>query len=170
MSQPRRHSSTRGFERASGLVQSRIRTASQSRGFAVARVLTHWTEVAGPEIAAISRPVEVSYGRNGMGATLVLLTTGAQGPMLEMQKTAIMDRVNACYGYRAITRVRLTQTAPVGFAEGQARFAAAPAPAPPAPPPEIADAARSVAEGVQDDRFRRALESLAANVLSKQSR
>lgn len=167
MSQPRHHSTTRGFARASGLVQSRIRSASQSRGFAVSRVLTHWTEVAGAEIAAICRPVEVSYGRQGMGATLVVLTTGAQAPMLEMQKGAIMERVNAAYGYRAITRIRITQTAPTGFAEGQARFAPQATPTPQAPPAEIVAEAEGIASGVSDDRLRLALESLAAKVLAK---
>ena len=167
MSQPRHHSTTRGFARASGLVQSRIRSASQSRGFAVSRVLTHWTEVAGAEIAAVCRPVEVSYGRQGMGATLVVLTTGAQAPMLEMQKGAIMERVNAAYGYRAITRIRITQTAPTGFAEGQARFAPQTGAAPQAPPPEVVAAAQDIASGVTDDRLRLALESLAARVLAK---
>ena len=167
MSQPRHKSTTRGFARASGLLQSRIRSASQSRGFAVSRVLTHWTEVAGTEIAAICRPVEVSYGRQGMGATLVVLTTGAQAPMLEMQKGAIMERVNAAYGYRAITRIRITQTAPTGFAEGQARFRPKATPEPKMAPPEVVTAAQDIAGGVADERMRLALEALAAKVLAK---
>jgi hypothetical protein len=42
--------------------------------------------------------------------------------MLEMQKEILRARVNACYGYNAIARIRITQTAPTGFAEGQAAF------------------------------------------------
>ena len=107
-------------------MQADIRKATEKRGFAETRLLTHWAEVAGPDIAAIARPVEVSFARDGIGATLVLLTTGPQAPMLEMQKDAIRARVNSCYGYNAISRVRITQTAPTGFAEGQAVFTAAP--------------------------------------------
>ena len=96
----------------------------ETRGFAVSRVLTRWAEIAGEDIAAIARPVEVSYGRQGFGATLTVLTTGAQAPMLEMQKEVLRERVNAAYGYNAIARIRLTQTAPPGFAEGQASLPA----------------------------------------------
>jgi len=117
---PRRRS--RGFLPASGLIQKQLRRAGETRGFAVSRLLTHWVEVVGTDIATMARPVKVSYGRQGFGATLTVLTTGAQAPMLEMQKNRIRERVNACYGYAAISVVRITQTAPTGFAEGQVAF------------------------------------------------
>ncbi len=153
----------RGFERASALAEGRIRTASETRGFAVSRLLTHWPEVVGPDIARVARPVEVKYGR-GFGATLTLLTTGAEAPMLEMQKDTICARVNACYGYAAIQKVRITQTAATGFAEGRAVFDPAPKQAPAAPKikPEAAEAAKTVG----DDDLRAALERLGTNVLS----
>lgn len=162
---------TYGFKRTSALLQDRIRRASESRGFAVSRLLTQWEEVAGPEIAGIARPVDVSYGRQGFGATLTVLTTGAQAPMLEMQKEKLRERVNAVYGYNAISRIRITQTAPTGFAEGKVSFEhrtkkAEPAPADPATQGE---AAKLVAP-VGDESLRTALEALGQNVLSKAKR
>lgn len=154
----------RGFERASGLVKTQVRGASESRGFAVSRLLTHWAEVVGPDIAQVCRPVNVSYGR-GFGATLTVLTTGAEAPMLEMQKEKICDRVNACYGYKAIHKVRITQTAATGFAEGRAQFDHAPKPE--NKPPETPVAAKKAAENVADKDLRLALERLGANVLSQ---
>ncbi len=112
----------RGFEPASGLLRDRIREAGETRGFAVSRLLTHWAEVVGEDIAAVARPIKMGYGRDGFGATLSLLTTGSAAPILQMQLPKIRDRVNACYGYNAISRVTITQTAPSGFAEGQADF------------------------------------------------
>ncbi len=161
-----KHSQTtrrkRGFERAASLVAGRVRNAGESRGFAVSRLLTHWAEVAGRDVARIARPVDVSYGR-GFGATLTLLTTGANAPMLEMQKDTIRDRVNACYGYAAIQKVRITQTAATGFAEGQAVFD----PAPPMHPEQapIRAEAKAAAHDVTDDELRLALERLGSNVL-----
>jgi hypothetical protein len=64
----------RGFRRAGALVERPVRKGAEGRGFAVARLLTHWEEIAGADIAAVARPVEVSYARGGLGATLVLLT------------------------------------------------------------------------------------------------
>ncbi|MEM8732240.1 MAG: DUF721 domain-containing protein [Pseudomonadota bacterium] len=163
----RRQTTTYGFKQTAALLGSRIRKASESRGFAVSRVLTHWEEVVGPEIAAIARPVDVRYGQKGLGATLTLLTTGAQAPMLEMQKTRICERVNAAYGYHAISRIRITQTAPIGFdaaEDPQRRVRAAP---PAKPKPEVQRAARDTANGVADDSLRHALETLAENILTK---
>ena len=160
----------RGFERTSSLLGPRIRKAGESRGFAVTRLLTHWEEIVGSEIARIARPVEVSYGRGGFGATLTVLTTGANAPMLEMQKEALREKVNTTYGYAAISRIRLTQTAPTGFSEGQADFSRARKPAPGAPDAETVAQARETTAGVENEDLRSALEALAQNVLSRRKR
>ena len=166
MKQPRHTSTTRGFSRAASLMQTRIRKASEQRGFAVTRLLTHWPEVVGKAIAQIATPVNVSYGKGGMGATLTLLTTGAQAPMLEMQKEQIREKVNACYGYSAISRVRITQTAPTGFAEGRVAFAPAPA-SKKTPDPAVQSAAQALSDTIENDDLRAALAALGANVLTK---
>ena len=163
---PARPSTTRGFKRTASVLSDRIRRAGESRGFAVSRLLTHWAEIAGPEIAAIARPANVSYGRGGLGATLTVLTTGPQAPMLEMQKDRLREKVNAVYGYNAIARVRITQTAPEGFHEGQALFSPAPKQPTPAPDPEIARMAAQAVDPVADTDLRAALERLGRNVLS----
>lgn len=157
----------RGFEPASGLVADRIRAAGEKRGFAVARLLTAWPEIAGAELAAVTRPVKIGYGREGMGATLTLLTTSAQAPMVQMQLPRLKERVNACYGYNAIARISLTQTAATGFAEGQAQFAPAPKPER-APDPAIVVRAAEETADIHDDGLRAALDRLAQNVLSRQ--
>lgn len=157
----------RGFESASRLMETQIRKASETRGFAVSRLLTHWPEIAGEDIATLCRPVKISYGKGGLGATLTLLTTGAAAPMLQMQLPRLRDKVNACYGYNAIARITLTQTAPMGFAEGQVEFTHAPKPTPTEAEPEIRRAAQETATGVADAGLRSALERLAFNVLSK---
>ena len=163
----RRRSSTRGFKRTATLLNDRIRQAGESRGFAVSRVLTHWAEIVGQDIAAIARPVNVGYAKGGFGATLTVLTTGPQAPMLEMQKEQLRDKVNAVYGYNAINRIRITQTAPTGFAEGQASFDHKPKQAKPMIAPEIAAEADKVSRDVNDDDLRAALERLGRNILSK---
>jgi len=164
----RRSGTSKGFARTATLLQGQIRRASESRGFAQSRVLTHWPEIAGEDVAAISRPVDIGFGKGGLGATLTLLTTGAQAPMLEMQKEQIRARVNAVYGYNAIARIRITQTAATGFAEGQADFQHRPRPrADAAAAPEVVARARASTEAVGDDALRAALERLAANVISR---
>lgn len=161
-----RRASHKGFKRTSSLLRDRIRKAGETRGFAVTKVLTHWAEIVGQDMAAICKPVDVKYGRQGFGATLTVLTTGAQAPMLEMQKERLRERVNAAYGYNAITKLRITQTAPVGFAEGQVAFQPKPKAAP-KPDPKLQKEAHDMAAPVEDEGLRKALELLANNVLSK---
>lgn len=164
-----RRASTKGFKRTASLLTGRIRQASESRGFAQSRLLTDWAEVVGPDIAAVARPVEVSYGRGGLGATLTLLTTGSQAPILDMQKEQLRTKVNAVYGYNAIARIRITQTAATGFAEGRVAFEHAPAKTgPKRPNSEMHQQASAVVSLVQDDTLREALERLGAHILTKE--
>ncbi|NKX45619.1 DUF721 domain-containing protein [Roseicyclus persicicus] len=155
----------RGFEAASALLARELKAPAEKRGFGEAKLLTHWPEIVGAEIAAIARPVKITWGR-GFGGTLVLLTTGGHAPVLEMQKDRIAERVNASYGYRAVAHVHITQTAPTGFAEGQVAFR--PAALTPRPEPDPARLARVLegVEGVEDEGLKQALTRLARNVLT----
>ena len=156
----------RGFEPAFGFVKAPVKAASEARGFAEARLLTHWAEIAGEDMARITRPVKVGYDRKGFGAVLTLLTTGAVAPMVEMQKEKLRERVNAVYGYAAIARIAVTQTAASGFAEGQAQFMPAPVTMA-TPDPAITAQAAALAAPVQDDGLRQALQSLTQNFLTR---
>ena len=164
---PPRAGYTKGFKRTSSLLQTQIRKTSETRGFAQSRLLTHWSEIAGDDIASMSRPVEVKYGRGGFGATLTLLTTGANAPILEMQKEKLRERVNAVYGYNAISKIRITQTASTGFSEGQVSFDHRPKTARDDSLAAVSPQAQQMAGDVQDDGLRAALERLATNVYSK---
>lgn len=151
----------RGFRTAASLVERRIRDAGQARGFSATRLLTHWAEIVGADIARMARPAKVTRARGGGGATLSLVCSGAAAPLIEMQAPRIVDRVNACYGYAAIARIRVVQTAPDGFAEPTTEFRHA------AADPEIDRRARDAAAGITDDGLREALGALARNVLSR---
>ena len=157
------------FTQAGSLIAPHLRKASEKRGFAHVRLLTDWAEIVGPEVAALARPVKVGYARQGFGATLTVLVSGAAAPQVQMMVPAILDRVNACYGYAAISRVSLTQTAPgagpQGFAEAQAPFGGPPPK--PALPPEREAALQSELREVGDESLRAALMSLGKNIESR---
>lgn len=156
----------RGFVRASGLLEKRIRSASETRGFAVSRLLTHWTEIVGTETAQAARPIKISYGQAALGATLTVLTTGARAPMLQAELPKILEAVNRCYGYAAISRIRITQTAATGFAEGQVDFDHAKPEARQAPDPATVAKAKLATGDVNDDGLRAALERLGTNIIT----
>ena len=160
----------RGFERADGLVARQVAKAGEGRGFAVARLLTHWAEVAGEDLAKSTRPVRISYGRGGLGATLTLLVRGAQAPFVQAELPKLKDRVNACYGYAAVSRIALTQTAPTGFAEGQAEFDHGPkVKISKEPGAKALQRGQAVASGVEDPELRLALSRMGAHILQDKS-
>lgn len=154
----------RGFRTAASLVEERIRGAGRARGFPVMRLLTHWPEIVGEDLARVTRPGKVSQSR-GFGAALTLVCQGAAAPIVQMQARRIVDKVNACYGYAAIAQVRVAQTGPDGFAEPRAEFRHAP---PPDPAVEVG--VRDAGRGIEDPALRDALEALARNVLSRRHR
>ncbi len=158
----------RGFRHAAALVEDRIRSAGEKRGFAVARLLTRWDEIVGPDTARLARPVKLGWARGkrtqGLGATLTLAVPGPAAPMVQMLAPRIVERVNAALGFAAIARIALQQgPAPepaAGFAEPAAPFT-------PAAKPDHDDRAARAAAGVQDPALRAALESLGRSVLSR---
>ncbi len=151
----------KGFVHAGGLLGAKLRTSAEKRGFAETRLLTHWAEIAGADTAAMTRPVSVTHAAGGLGATLILLADGAYAPQVQMQLPTIKDRVNACYGYNAISRIKLTQTSATGFAEEAAAFV-------PKEPPAITDTdINSALSKIGDSGLRAALDQLGRSVLAR---
>lgn len=152
----------KGFFAASDYARTRIRSVGASRGFAETRVLTDWPTIAGDRLARICQPVKIDYRKNRLDATLVLWAEGAVGPEVECQAPQIIERVNSYYGYRAVTRIKITQvlSGAGGFAESQKPFAT--------PPPRLGEAERgavsTLVENVGDERLRDALFDLGLNV------
>jgi hypothetical protein len=181
MAQEGRQGKTRrrgsGFRRASDETRPMLDKVAGRHGFAQADVLLRWAEIVGEALAPTCRPVRVSYrgGRDGakdgergrdqrLGATLVVQTNGARAPEIEHLATRIIERVNQFYGYRAVSRIRITQTgAAPAVAEAPAAFAR------PDAGPTGDDTARAAAltEGVEDVGLRGALTRLGANVLAR---
>ncbi|PZO64937.1 MAG: DUF721 domain-containing protein [Paracoccus denitrificans] len=161
-----------GWQTAAALVAPQMRAPAEARGFAVTRLLTNWAEVVGPDLAARSRPVKISHGK-AFGGTLTVLVAGADAPLIQMQADLIREKVNACYGFNAVVRVSITQTAATGFAEGQAQFT-------PARPGTLPGATRTVAPSADslrdadlmaadfdDPRLSRAIRGMAVHILSR---
>jgi hypothetical protein len=163
----------RGFLHAAALSSDHVRSAFSRRGFAESRVLTEWDAIVGEALAPLCRPVKVSYSAGGFGATLIAMTSGARAPEVEMLGPRIIERVNAFYGYRAISRFKVVQTArgmgAGGFAEPSRGFDRGGA-AKPIPRPVSEEQARAVAGAVlavESDALRGALDRLGRNIISR---
>ena len=155
-----------GFKKASVLLKKNIQKASESRGFAQSRVLTHWSEIVGEEISSVSIPTKVSYKTDGLGATLTILTSGSSGPILEMQKEFIRTKINAVYGYNAVQKIKITQSSPLALIrknENSKRIISKKNKS----EVEISTRLEKAINEIDDKNLRQALEELAINVFTK---
>ncbi|HEU0222368.1 MAG TPA: DUF721 domain-containing protein [Paracoccaceae bacterium] len=167
---PRRHG--RGFAPAGGFLAPQLGSALARRGIAETRILTHWAEVVGPDLAAHCRPLRISHGTGGVGGTLVIAAAPGRGPELSMLAPLILERVNAACGHRAVSRVRLMQGEAEGFgaggfAEAPAGFDRSGAPEAPALPAAARAHVGATVSGVADPGLRAALERLGLGVAQR---
>ena len=154
----------RGFMRAAELTPGALKSAGAKRGFAELRLLTEWRAVVGEAVARVCRPVKVTYrgrGGPGLGATLVVTAEGARAPEIEMRKAQILERVNAFYGYRAVSRLSIDQSRSAMMDDGAAGFADAKTEW------RGPDVKAKPVEGVADESLALALGRLGANVAAK---
>ncbi len=153
----------RGFARAGGLIAPQMRTAAARRGFLEAKLRALWSEIAGPGIADVCEPRKLTTARGPAGGLLRLAVDGAHAPQLQMMLPQLVERINAALGPGTVGRIQLVQA-------GGRPTDAAPASAPPVPAPEAADIGEvaPVLSSIGDDGLRRALETLARNVVSRE--
>ncbi|MEM9784722.1 MAG: DUF721 domain-containing protein, partial [Pseudomonadota bacterium] len=85
--------------------------AAARYGFAEPAVLLHWPDIVGEELATLCRPVKVIHGRSrDLSRALLVAAEGVAAPLVEHRAEEIVARVNAHYGYGAISRLKITQT------------------------------------------------------------
>ena len=140
------------------------------QGFASAELVTRWSEIVGPEIAAHSEPIKIQWqrlspsrvppsGGGGLGSehepgTLVLRVEGPAAIEVQHLAGVICERVNRFLGWRTVARVALRQ-APLRRSERKN--------APAFDPAATARIAASMPE-IDDDDLRQALARLGAAV------
>ncbi|MEM7529281.1 MAG: DciA family protein [Pseudomonadota bacterium] len=164
-------------------VTAPLARAAEGKGFADAEVLLRWSEIMGAALAPLCRPVRLTHGRGrDLTRTLIVEADGSAALEVEHRATQIIERVNACFGYRHVTRLRVTQVGQVaagiaGLSEPAAPFAgyAATGSARRRGEPHVAHhrseeaeaAARRRADGIVNDALKDALSDLGAYILEE---
>lgn len=122
-----------------------------------------WEEIAGPRLAALTRPEKIQWPRRMSDgdpfepAVLVVACEGIAALRLQHETGELIGRVNAFLGFSAIGRLRIVQK-PVAAA---ARQRPAPRPLAPAEAEKLA----GTVGGIEDAGLRASLERLGASVL-----
>ena len=92
------------------MVDPMIAPSARARGFTIGRILSQWPDIVG-EMASWCRPDAVAFPRDSRSdGTLKLQIASGRGPLAQAMSQAIIDRINANFGYQAISRISLVQT------------------------------------------------------------
>jgi hypothetical protein len=134
----------------------------KAQGFASNEIIARWADIAGPEIAAHSEPMKITWPRavgedSPEPATLMLRVEGPAALEIQHLSAVILERVNRFFGWQATGRIALRQ-APL-------RRRAPPAAPPPLDPKIAARIADSLR--VEDEDLRQALGRLGAAIKRK---
>jgi hypothetical protein len=78
-------------------------------GFSDSRLVLHWAEIAGPEVARLARPLRFREGPSGGVLTLRALPGAAL--FLGHESRALCGRINAFLGRPAVAQLKFTQGA-----------------------------------------------------------
>ena len=91
-------------------VPALARAALGRKGFAEAGLLIHWRDIAGRELARMSQPVKIQFGRTrNTGGTLTVRCGGAAALEIQHLAPVILERINAYLGHGAIARLKIEQ-------------------------------------------------------------
>jgi hypothetical protein len=156
---PTRKKRRYGPARAGDVARALIRAPLAKRGFAQSQLLTEWDAIVGVQIADLVRPLRLGHAaRAGVGGTLTLGVLGARALEAQHMEPAIIERVNAHYGYRAVSRIRLLQVGAEIFAVKTTQTPDL------APTPAQENAVKTAVAQVSDENLRDALERLGRNI------
>ncbi|MCY4005298.1 MAG: DciA family protein [Rhodobacteraceae bacterium] len=100
----------KGFIHAGELIRKHFTHESDRKRIAATLMMSSWEEVAGTDIAAISEPIDLAFDTKTQLVTLTLLATGAFAEQVRLSAPYILRRVNSTYGYKAVEKVRVTQS------------------------------------------------------------
>ena len=96
--------------RLSTMLDGMVAPSVRKRGFVMSRLVSEWPAIAG-DIAGWSRPSRLALQRDGGGKLTVAIRSGF-GPLALQMRDSLADRVNAAFGYRAVSKIVFVQTLP----------------------------------------------------------
>jgi hypothetical protein len=176
---------TPGPKAVGSFVPKLAQKAFEKFGFATAAILTDWQSIVGPELAAMTAPERLRWPRQPegdggpaesktisktparakptprSGATLILRVDPSRALDVQYKTMQIVERINAYFGYLAVTDLRLIQ-APLEVARPAHALSRKPAVSPKAVLKSTLK--RNEADGIEDADLRQALERLGSAI------
>ena len=91
------------------------------KGMMAADVLAFWEQIAGEELAAFTFPEKIGFrGKERQNGVLqVAAANGAFALELQHREKFVLEKVNAFFGYKAVSELRIRQSGGVSFRRGR---------------------------------------------------
>jgi len=152
----------RGVMRAVGASLPRIaKPVLGKQGLGEAQLLQEWPAIVGEALARQCWPIKLTFARGERrDGTLRLRVAPALALEIQHREPILLERINGYFGYRAVTRLVLTQGPPPLPEQ------AAPVPPRPLLPSERQALERRL-EGIADPALRAALERLGSAIIGR---
>ena len=83
----------------------------QRKYIALGRIVTHWPEIMGPELAQKTQPLKINYRKahkkgDKNSATLQIAASSANASLLIMKKGVLLEKMNHIFGEEWITDIK----------------------------------------------------------------
>lgn len=90
-------------------IGSALKPACEKYGFITYRIVSHWEQIVGKNLAYLSFPIEIIFPRNRSDEGLLIIGVSNPGFALEIQasESIITSKLSSYFGYKAISRVRI---------------------------------------------------------------
>lgn len=152
--------------------------AFERYGFSAAALITDWETIVGSDLARYTMPERLKWpkrvawsddesseeNRGRPGATLVLAVASGRALDIQYKASQLIDRINAYFGYRAISDLRIMQVSAIQ--PPQSTLSPLPHAVAPSTPPKPREELATIAE----PGLRAALERMAQGLGARSSR
>lgn len=143
-------------------IEPLTRPVFKAKGLAHTRLLTEWSQIVGPELAASSIPEKLSFptGKTNDGILTISVQNGF-APQMQHMQPIILERLSTYFGYKAVSRIHISHS--------YKKAAATPPPAPkPAYAPKLPTSALDrISTQVDDPELQAVLESFGQALTGK---
>lgn len=158
-----------GVQSLSALVPRIAKKAVGKRGFTDARILNEWPTIVGADLARHAHPDRLTFPRGRRdGGTLHIRALGPMATELQHLEPVLVERINAHFGYRAVSGIKLLQAPPTRTPAAKKTDAVRRAPRPPVDQARLGEMKQGL-ERVEDPELREILERLGEEVLRKEA-
>ena len=89
------------------------------KGFMEIEILTNWDKIVGEELADYSFPQKIDFkrGEKNNGVLHLQVPSGAFALEIQHRERYILDKINAYFGYNAVTAVKIRQNGSLNLHE-----------------------------------------------------